>query len=38
MAGFLCFLVLMVPPLGQLMHLKVLLTWLRLRLVGILQG
>ena len=34
----LCFLVSMVPPLGQLMLLRVLLTWLRLPLVGILQG
>ena len=36
--GFLDFLVSMVPLPVQLMLLRVLLTWLRLRLVGILQG
>ena len=36
MAGFLCFLGLMVLPLGQLMPLRVLFTFLKLRLVGIL--
>ena len=34
MAGFLCFPVSMVPLPGLLMHLKVLLTWLRLHLGG----
>ena len=38
MVGFLCCLVPLVPHLGQLMHLKVLLTWLSLLLVGILLG
>ena len=37
MAGFLCFPVSMVPHLGLLMHLRVLVTWLRVPLVGILQ-
>ena len=35
MVGFLCSLVLMVPPPGLLMHLKVLLIWLRLLWVGL---
>ena len=34
MVGFLCFLVLMVLPLGQLVHLRVLVTLLTLRLEG----
>ena len=35
MVGFLCCLVFLVPPLGQLVRLRVLGTLLKLRLVGI---